>query len=222
MKISNATIIIGAIILVAIASIAVKSCIDKKRPKPVSPTTQLRDTVNKRAADTQRFIDSLQNENARLNKQKDSLKKVADKRFDLVELEKIKARAAQREYELSRKYADTANALAACDSMVSQITALSNEIDSNFLVNRQLQNSFDSLLSNTSIRAARLEFDNSFLKEKFDKVAGNCEQLEKDNDQLQRKVKKKIAIGPSGTFTYWDGKPRIVAGVSVVYALIKL
>lgn len=210
------------VLLTAIATLGVKSCIDKGRPAVVSPTQPKIDSVEKNVAETKRILDSIKNREAIIKRENDSLHHVTEKQSDLIDLRTQQVITWKKQYELARKYKDTVTSFASCDSMAVQVDSLIAQVNEREVSTRQLQNSYDSLLSNTSLHIARLEFDNSFLKEKFDDVADNCKDLEKDNKRLQKKANKRLGAGIHVTETFVNGKLTTVAGVGLHYTLVRI
>lgn len=218
---TSSYLVIAVIILAAIATLGIKGCIDKNRPQPISPTKTSIDTVNVREAANKKIIDSLLALASRYGSQKDSLVRVTERQSDIITLGNVKINALAKEYNLYRKYADTASALAACDSLSGEVGKLTNEVAIYQLNNRALQSQNDSIIGANSLLIARMDFNYSALREQFDKVAGSSLALEKENTDLKRKVKKRVGIGPHVTVSYLNGKVVPVAGVGVHYSLIR-
>lgn len=220
----TSTILVIALIAVTIfAVLGIKGCIDKKRPQPISPTQQTIDSVDKHAVESKRILDSLTAIQTRIEHEKDSLQRVAERSTTALNIRTLKLNALSKEYTLYRQYADTTNALAACDSMANQIVSLTHEVEQSTQDNRNLQNSYDSLLGTTSLIIGRLEFDKSFLTEKFEQVTGNCKQLESEKAILEKKNKRRISVGSGFGGTLIGGKPRaVIEIVSVHYSWFKL
>lgn len=212
--------IVAVIVLAAIATLAIKSCSDKSRPVPIAPMKPVNDSVQNLHKRTQLEIDSIKRAFYAVSAQRDSLQYVAMKQSDQLNVNSIKINAISKEYSLYRKYKDTAKALETCDSLSTKVVELTVAVGEQQLANRALQNSNDILIASTTFAIGRLEYDNSVLKQGFDTLYKFSNQLSSNNIKLERKAKKRFAIGPYIGATYTT-KVVPSAGLSITYALIK-
>jgi hypothetical protein len=137
-----------------------------------------------------------------LEKERDSAKQDADKASAALDIKSLEVKALAKQVQHSKKYKDTATYIASCDSLASQVNDLLATVDLYQEENRNVTDSYDSLLGTTSFKIARLEYDYSVLRERFDKVSQRATSLEAANNKLDRKVSKRVIFGIQGGGTY--------------------
>lgn len=215
--------------LTAVCVLSIKSCRDNKR-EPLEKTFTQRqiDSVAAVYSESERLLSELILKNNVQSSVNDSLKMVAAKTADSLELQSLRSRLLSREVQLARQKikdleggADLSNYMEKCDSLAVEADRLALLADKSRIENRVLQNSYDSLLGTNSIRIARVEFERDFYKEKFDTVAAYSLALEKAKTVSDKKAKKRLGIGPSIGGTYYQEKIRPFAGISLQYHLIR-
>lgn len=225
------TYIAVIIALTAVCVFAIKACSDRISVvhQPTFTESQV-DSVLKNYEEANRVIDELTMANKKVQLEKDSLVKITAATTQKLEIQSLKASVLAREVQLARgqikdlegagqEFIDYARA---CDSLVPQVDSLVSLVNISRVENRALQNSYDSLLSNTSLRLGRAEFDRDFYKEKFDTLSKYTLVLEKDKVKSDRKADKKIIFGPSVGATYYDKQVRPFVGVGFTYKIFAL
>lgn len=230
MKNTNLLTLIGVIVVLAgFLALAIKGCNDKKQPQPPTFTQLQIDSVVLNSEESAKIVDELISRNNKVTIEKDSLLAVVDETGRKLEIQGLKSSVLTREVQLARgKIKDLESAgeefiayAAACDSLLPVVDSLVALADTYRGENRSLQASFDSLLSNNQFRIARAEFDRDFNKEKFDTLAQYTLALEKSKGISDKKAKKRLGIGPALGASYWDGKFRPVASISLQYHIIR-
>jgi hypothetical protein len=192
-------------------------------------TQQQMDSVLHNYEQSTIIIDELLSRNNKTTAEKDSLLSVVDETGRKLEIQTLKTTALTRESQLARtKLKDMESAgqefidyVRSVDSLYPHIDSLTVLADSYRAENRSLQSSYDSLLSNNSLRISRLEFDRDFNKEKFDTLAVYTLALEKSKGISDKKAKKRLGIGPALGVSYIGNKVAPVASISLQYHLIR-
>lgn len=216
------TVLATVILLSAAATLAIKSCKDKKQLQEATFTQKQIDSVKSYYEGSSKIIDTLVSKNNKITGEKDSLAKVVLETLKKLEIQTLKVKVLVREAQLARlEYDDTSavnatlNYIASCDALLPQIDSLITLADKSRMENRALQNSYDSLLSVNSLRIARLEFDNAFIGEKFDKVSANALILEGAVKKLDRKASKRFAVTAGGGYIFdgYKSKLGVFAGI---------
>jgi hypothetical protein len=187
-------------------------------------TQQQMDSVLHNYEQSTIIIDELLSRNNKTTAEKDSLLSVVDETGRKLEIQTLKTTALTRESQLARtKLKDMESAgqefidyVRSVDSLYPHIDSLTVLADSYRAENRSLQSSYDSLLSNNSLRISRLEFDRDFNKEKFDTLAVYTLALEKSKEKSDKKANKKwvLSIGGGGVIGR-DGKPSPGAAIII-------
>jgi hypothetical protein len=187
-------------------------------------TQQQMDSVLHNYEQSTIIIDELLSRNNKTTAEKDSLLSVVDETGRKLEIQTLKTTALTRESQLARtKLKDMESAgqefidyVRSVDSLYPHIDSLAVLADSYRAENRSLQSSYDSLLSNNSLRISRLEFDRDFNKEKFDTLAVYTLALEKSKEKSDKKANKKwvLSIGGGGVIGR-DGKPSPGAAIII-------
>jgi hypothetical protein len=224
MKNTNLVVLIGTIIaLTAAVVLLAKGC--KKEVYVEKTFTQKQmDSVMQNYEKSTAIIDELLSRNNKTTAEKDSLLSVVDETGRKLEIQTLKTTALTRESQLARtKLKDMESAgqefidyVRSVDSLYPHIDSLAVLADSYRAENRSLQSSYDSLLSNNSLRISRLEFDRDFNKEKFDTLAVYTLALEKSKEKSDKKANKKwvLSIGGGGVIGR-DGKPSPGAAIII-------
>lgn len=215
--------LVGIIIgLVVICVLAIDGCNRKKAPIEPTYTQRQIDSVKAEYEQSEKILQRIAAEKTKIAYERDSLSSVADQTSKKLEIQTLRVKVLTREAQLAREKEDKGEFILACDSLIPQVDSLLTVSDHFRGQSRSLQNSYDSLLGVTSFHIARLEFDQSVLRERFDNVAGNALNLEAENKVLAHKAKKRWIIGPFAGATYNGSSIAPTAGVGVSFRIIRL
>jgi small nuclear ribonucleoprotein (snRNP)-like protein len=205
-------LVVVSIALTTFAVLGIKGCIDKKVviPGQIQKTS---DSVNTWAKDAEKVIDSLIVVTKEQSRSKDSLKAIKERQEQELYIKGNKIAMLVKQAQLQALYKDTAAELRTVDTLLPQIAIITHNAEDYLHQNRLLQNSYDSLLSTNSLAFAKLDYDNSVLKENFDKVAATGIEIEKQNAKLSKK--KRFGIGPQIGYIFdgFKGRPGISIGL---------
>jgi chromosome segregation ATPase len=200
-KIPTNYLLIGVITVFAFV-IGLMTCNRNKETTVLHPTQATIDSAQKAKKAHDHYVDSINQKISRLEKERDSAKQDADKASAALDIKSLEVKALAKQVQHSKKYKDTATYIASCDSLASQVNDLLATVDLYQEENRNVTDSYDSLLGTTSFKIARLEYDYSVLRERFDKVSQRATSLEAANNKLDRKVSKRVIFGIQGGGTY--------------------
>jgi hypothetical protein len=222
-KVSFRTAVV-ALVVILVGSIILLTCRDRKEVVAVlHPTKAEIEAAAKEKKQHELFVDSLNNKIARLEKTKDSVVGIVQRKDAEIEVKSLKISALTKQASLAKKYKDSSLFMQSCDTLIEQVDNLLVAVDVLQRDNRNVQDAYDSLLGATSLKMGRLEYDYSVLQERFDKVSKDAIQFGTSSNKNARKADKRIILGlqAGGTYSLWQAKPMPYFGVGLTYRIAR-
>jgi hypothetical protein len=217
-------LVIGLVVILTL-SITLLTCRNRKQAAVIlHPTKAEIEAAGKAKKAHELFVDSVNRKIARLEKEKDSVVGVVDRKNAEIEVKSLRISALTKQATLSKKYKDTALFMQSCDSIISQVDDLITTVDQLQQDNRNVQDAYDSLYGEANLKIARLEYDYSELQERFDKVSKNAISFEASSNKSKRKADKRVILGlqAGGTYSIATGQPMPYVGFGVTYRIARL
>ena len=217
--------IVTGLIVVLVGSILFFTCRNRKEAAVVlHPTQQEIDQASKSKKEHDLFVVSTNAKIASLQKQKDSIAKVVLKKDIEIQVKSQKITALTKQAAGAKAEENELLFVQSCDQLIPQVNDLVEAVDQLQQDNRNVQDSYDSLLSTTSLKSARLEYDYSELKERFDRTASTAKGASVDVAKYKRKAERRFIAGPQAGVIYSISKGSFVPyiGVGISYRIFRL
>lgn len=208
-----------AIVVIAVLAfvIGLLTC-NKGRSRPeivLHPTVSEVDSMNEKEAKEKAYIDSLVYELAVAKKNKDSIAEMAKKKSDILHVKTLQVNALVKELELYKKYGDTDSYIEGCDSLLPQVSDLTETVELYRYDNARLLDSVQRVEDKFSLIIAQKDYLYSELRGSYDKISSNGLNLESVNSKLRKQANRKWVISVGAAYLFDGQRWRYGAGIQL-------